>query len=460
MTRGAAQPSIRRRLTWQLLLVAGLLAALLYASTRTVAHDAVEQTQDRILGAATRAIAEELRGGEDGVTLDIPYSAFSMLGAMGDDRIFYRIAVNDAVMTGYDDLPLPAVPPTGLDPSFYSATYQGEAVRIAAVGRSVLVDTRPVQVLILVAQTRTAQDGIVAGLANRAALFGFGFFLISALLAVLLARSLLRPVNELAGAVTRRGPQDLRRVQRAVPVELAPLVSALNGFIARLAGALTRAETFIAEAAHHIRTPLAALRAQSEIALRETEDEATRARLRKIVRLADNTARSAGQMLDHAAVMYRTDQRSDAPLDLGALVQGICDTVRPAADLRDIALRFNAPDAPLTVTADRLLIETVIRNLIDNAVKYSGGDSIVDVTLARDGGAAVIAVADRGRGLGGESLDRLARRFERGRGADDVVGSGLGLSIVSEVADVYGGTLTLTDREGGGACARFSMPLP
>lgn len=459
MRPGSTRPSIRRRMLWQLLVIAAVLAALLYLAIRIAAHDAVEQAQDRILGAATLAIAEELRGGRDGIDVDIPYSAFSMLGAMGDDRIFYRIEVNGVLMTGYEGLPRPDQTPGGLEPTFYSTHFQGEAVRVAAVGRSILVEARPASVIILVAQTRSAQEGIVTGLANQAALFGFGFFAFASLLAVLLVRSVLRPVNDLADAVTRRGPQDLRRVVRVVPVELEPLVAALNGFIGRLSGALSRAETFIAEAAHHIRTPLAALRAQSEIALRTTDNEEERARLRKILRLADDTARSASQLLDHAAVLYRTDQRSDEAQDLARLTQEICAVFRPAAELRDIDIALTLPAKPVTVRADRLLIETVLRNLIDNAIKYSDEDGTITVEVAVEGEVASVTVKDRGRGLGGKAPEALGKRFERGGNVGDVVGSGLGLAIVEEVAAAYGGGFRLADRKGGGVCAVFSMPL-
>lgn len=459
MSRDPHGFSIRRRLTYQLLVVAAILAGLLFYSIRSVADAAVEQTQDRILGAATLSIAEELRGVEDGIHIDIPYSAFSMLGALGNDRIFYRIEAAGTLVTGYADLALPEVAPSGLDPEFYNTRHLGYAVRGAAVNRVVLVNSQPVEVLIVVAQTRSVQESIVAGLTNRALLLGAGFFVIAALLAVAMARSVLQPVNDLAGAVTRRGPQDLRPVRRQVPEELGPLVSALNGFIGRLSGALSRTETFIAEAAHYIRTPLATLRAQSEIALRQTEDDTAREHFRKIIRMADNTARSASQLLDHAAVIYRTDQRSDEELALDRLIPDIVDGFRPAADLRDIALNFAPAKRGVTIRADRLLIETVIRNLIDNAIKYSEELGEVDVDLHAVDGMAVIEVHDQGRGLGGMQLGALGKRFERGGNVQDVIGSGLGLAIVTEVAQAYGGTLDLTDQEEGGACARFSLPL-
>ncbi len=451
--------SIRRRLIWQLLVAAALLAVLLYLSIRSVAESAVELTQDRILGAATLAIAAELRGGDVEVDIDIPYSAFSMLGAMGNDRIFYRIEVGNTTATGYDTLPMPAATPTGLDPIFYSSRFQQEAVRIAAVSRSVLVNEKQVPVLVLVAQTRTTQASIVASMANRAAMLGIGFFAIAAVLAVLTARSVIQPLGTLAEAVARRGPQDLRPVERPVPVELQPMVQALNGFIGRLSGALSRTETFIAEAAHYIRTPLTTLRTQSEIALHQSDDPATSDSLRKIIRLADDTARSAGQLLDHAAVIYRTDQRSDTVLDLAQVLGGVLDSQRPTAELRDISLELSTQTPGPQVWADPVLIEAVLRNLIDNAIKYSQPDTSIQLTVAQAQGAANVSVSDEGRGLGGRSQDDLIKRYGRGDNVGDVVGSGLGLSIVSDVARAYGGTFTITDQQKGGTCAVFSLPL-
>jgi two-component system, OmpR family, sensor histidine kinase TctE len=451
--------SIRQRLILQLLVLVAVLSWMLYISVRTVASSAVETTQDAILGSATIAIAEELRGGDDGVGIDIPYTAFSMLGATGEDRVFYRIVIDGVTVTGYDDLPLSDDPLGGLTPIFYTRAYQSETVRIAAVERSVLVSNRPVRVVVAVAQTRSAQDAIVARMANRAAALGIGFFAVAALLSLLTARSVIQPVRNVAEAVRRRGPQDLRPVDRPVPSELAPLVTALNQFIARLSGALFRTETFIAEAAHHIRTPLATLRAQAEIALRQSHDEAARAAIRGMIRSVDDSARSVGQLLDHAAVVYRTDQRADEEIDLAALTRDVVAAFGPAAELREISFDLSVPDQPVTMTADRLLLESAIRNLLDNAVKYSALEGLISVSLLVEGGEARLSVRDRGRGLSGVRSAALTGRFRRGTNVADVIGSGLGLTIVREVATAHGGEFRLTEREGGGACADLSLPL-
>ena len=451
--------SIRQRLVVLLLLAAALLSLLLFISVRAIASASVQASQDSILGAATIAIAEELRGGEEGVAIEIPYAAFSMLGSSGEDRIFYRILVGEDTVTGYGDLPMPVAELTGLEPVFYSRDYQGDPIRLAAVGRSVLVEGTPRRVQVIVGQTRTGQEMIISRMSSRAAALGMGFFFLSAVLALLTAQAVVGPVNSLAEAVGRRGPQDLRAVTRPVPEELAPLVSALNGLMARLTAALSRTETFIAEAAHHIRTPLATLRTHAEIAQRISEEQEVLARLREILRAADDSSRSAGQLLDHATVAYRTDQRAEEDLDLRAVMADVMRAAEPTAELKDLHFELSVPDDPVPIHADRLLLESAVRNLVDNAIKYSDGDDAIELRLTVDGGTATLAILDRGRGLGTMQGRDLTRRFARGSNVSDVVGSGLGLTIVREVARALSGSFRIENREGKGACAILSLPL-
>ncbi len=446
--------SIRRRLVLQLLAVAAMLAALMFVLVRTVADAAVEKAHDNLLGAATLAIAEELRGGQDGISVDIPYAAFAMLGASGQDRMFYRILVGDQTVTGYDDLPLPNDPVSGLELAFYSRPYLDADVRIAAVGRSVLVDGQSVPVQVIVAQTLVARQAINAQMAYRAAGLALGFFALAAVLSVITARSVLQPLNNLAEAVGRRGPHDLRPVSRDVPTELAPLMGALNGFISRLRGSLSRTETLITEAAHHVRTPLASLRAQTELALRQTDDDEMRGSLRGVIRAVDDSARSAGQLLDHATVVYRSDQQSGDAVDLADLVRRVAQGHEAVADMRDITVTVSLPDQPVPLSFDALLLESALRNLIDNAIKYSDPGGAVEVILTE---GAVITVKDRGRGLQGMDPAQLTGRFKRGQNVADVVGSGLGLTIVQDVARAQGGHLELVERKGGGVCATWVL---
>ncbi|MDZ4136476.1 MAG: sensor histidine kinase N-terminal domain-containing protein, partial [Paracoccaceae bacterium] len=338
-------------------------------------------TQDAILGAATTAIADQLRSSGDGVEIDLPYSTFAMLGAMGQESLFYRIDVGNVVVTGYDDLPLAPHAAGDPAPAYVSVPFRGYDLRLATTVRSVLVEGRPVAVTVAVGQTRLAQAQVATRMAARAALLGLGFFALSVPFALLAARSTLAPIDRLADAVARRGPRDLRPVRRDAPSELLPLIGALNGFVARLRAALTQTETFIAEAAHHIRTPLATLRTEAELVLRQAQTPEDRARLRRMIRAAEESARSAGQLLDHAMVLYRADQREDGPVDLNALLHRVAESYAPTADMKDITLHCIAPDAPVLIRGDALLVESALRNLLDNGVKYSPPETTVVLGL-------------------------------------------------------------------------------
>ena len=192
--------------------------------------------------------------------------------------------------------------------------------------------------------------------------------------------------------------------------------------------------------------------------MRRSESEETRDALRAVIRAVEESSRSAGQLLDHATVVYRSDRMADAPVDLGALVSGQAEAFGPTAELKDVTLTTRGAEQTVTVSGDRALLESALRNLIDNAIKYSAPETEIDVTLTA-GREAVIEVADRGRGLSGQGQSALARRFARGANAGDVVGSGLGLTIVEEVAAAHGGRFVIDEREGGGTCARLYLPL-
>jgi two-component system, OmpR family, sensor histidine kinase TctE len=451
--------SLRRRLVLQLLGIAAVLAVFLYVSVRVASNDAAEATQDAILGAATTAIAEQLRATETEVEIDLPYSTFSMLGATGEDRLFYRIDVGTQTVTGYDDLPLPSTLPGALSPEFYDAPYSDTELRIAVVTRSMVIGAEARPVLVLVGQTRLGQKAIADQMANRAALLGLGFFALAVPLSLLSASSVFAPINRLADAVGRRGPRDLRAVRHPTPTEMRPLVGALNGFVARLRAALAQTETFIAEAAHHIRTPLSTVRTEAEIALRQTESEATRKHLRNIIRGVEESARSASQLLEHAMVLYRSDQLEEVSVDLAEVTRRVVKAYAPTAEMKELALTFVAPDGAVEVSGDRLLIESALRNLVDNAIKYSSAETRVEIRLTTEDRVAILTIRDQGRGLSGASAAELAQRFHRGVNAGDVVGSGLGLTIVSEVSAALGGHFTLTPNPGGGTCASLSLPL-
>lgn len=450
--------SIGRRLTFLLAGVAALLSVLSWWMVSGLARQAAERTQDNVLAASVTAIAETLRSEQGEVRLELPYSALSMLGAISEDRVFYRVATGDRVLTGYDDLPVPeGERSAGGRVVFDTGQYSGEEVRMATVSRFVLAGTRPVPVDVTVAQTRAGVAAISTELSQLAAVLSVAFFLVAASLSAFAARTSLKPLNEIAAAVSRRGPSDLRPLRRAAPTELAPLMTSLNRLMDRLGQSIRSAEDFIAEAAHRIRTPLATVRAQSEVALQAAQDEDQKQRLRQIIRAVDESSRSAGQLLDHATVIYRTDDLARSPIDLSDLVRRTVSGLEPTAAMKDI--RLAARVMPATVEGDPVLLENALRNVLDNAIKYSPSETDVSIAVSEQGGEVRIAVLDEGSGLGESPVDMLTRRFQRGSNTQGIVGSGLGLTIAKDVLVAHGGRLELCNRDGSaGTCATLVLP--
>jgi len=161
------------------------------------------------------------------------------------------------------------------------------------------------------------------------------------------------------------------------------------------------------------------------------EKPENRAAVKEMIRAINESSRTAGQLLDHAMVTFRTDQLELETVDL-------VDHLGPVADLRDIALTLTS-EASRSVKGDPILIENALRNVLDNAIKYSPREVLVRVTITEADSAAVISVRDQAGGFPNATLDQMTERFARGENAEGTVGSGLGLTIAREVMEAHGG---------------------
>ena len=456
MTAPVQQGSIRRRLLISLLVGAALLAVAVYFVVQSVARQVAQESQDNVLVASALSILDSARysGGE--IKLDLPYSALSMLDSVSDERVFYTIRLDDEFLTGYEALPQAEA--ASLDsPGFVSSPFLGEDVRIATVLRSVSTDVGQKSLQVSVAQTLNGQNETLASISRTSLAIGAGFFLLSTILAVMVARSTIRPLDRLTVSVSRRGPKDLRPVAAPVPSEMVPLVASLNDFMVRLEKSLSRSEDFIAEAAHRVRTPLAIVRTKAEIVQLKSQNPENKLALHEMIHAIDDSSRTAGQLLDHAMVNFRLDHLSDDEIDLSRLVQDNVERLRPVSELKDIDLKAT-PLEGAKITGDAILLSNALHNLLDNAVKYSPPGAEVHVIMARKPGGLVLHVCDSGPGFPIEDLEQLTERFARGANAKDVVGSGLGLTIAKDVVEAHGGHMQISNKENGGACVTLFFP--
>jgi len=442
-----------------LTVLALLLAGIgLVALIRDYARSASDSAFDRLLAASAFTIAGAVQIEDGAVTVELPTASLAMLDFSDDDRVFYEVAAPDgAFVTGYRDLGAGLPTAASATPGFIDGTYHGEAVRIATVGRLVFVEGKAGWATIRVAETRGAREALASEILGQAALPLAALGMVAIALVWFGIRYAFAPLVVMERELRRRAPEDLSPVQVPVPVEVQQLAGALNDFIARLRSVMERVSGLVADAAHQVRTPLASLRAQAEVAV----DEDDPARLRdRVVRIHQNAVQAShlvNQLLMDATVRHRLEAREATVVALDAIVED----VRQRLDFEE-AGRLSvtlAPEAARAgISGDRVALREMLWNLVHNALTHApGGDVEIEAEVER--GRAVLRVSDRGPGIPAAEKDLVLERFARGEGSRDRPGSGLGLSIVRTVVEAHGGTLALLDRPGGGLQVEVSLPV-
>lgn len=313
-------------------------------------------------------------------------------------------------------------------------------------------------ILVQVGEVRKARDDVAFAVAR-----GLAAPLVVALpiLGVLVWLSVtfgLAPLRAIGRAVSHRDPADVKPLTVASPPrEVAPLVSGLNALFARVRASLAHERRFTADAAHELRTPIAALRAQAEVALGSGDSSERRHALEGVIAACDRAAHLVDQLLTLARLDPALDARRPGSADLAGIAREVASTHVQAAIDRGLELAVEAP-ASVIVAAEPALLEIMLRNLVDNAVKYSAGHGR-EVRIVVEGGATpLLRVIDDGPGIAPEERARLGERFHRPEGTIEP-GSGLGLSIVMRIAEIAGASVVFDTPPGGrGLCVTVRFP--
>jgi two-component system sensor histidine kinase QseC len=272
----------------------------------------------------------------------------------------------------------------------------------------------------------------------------------------------LRPVDALAQQVGTLDAHALVPLDESpvLPNEIAPLRAALNALIRRITEAFENERRFTADAAHELRTPLAALKIQAQVAQRAQTSDSQQHALTQVVAGVDRMTHLVAQLLTLARVDPASPGSAPPPLDPAAIVATVCAELQPQAARHAQSLIVEAAEGcSIAVTAAWLQI--ALRNLLDNALRYAGDGARIEVRLARSGPACTLTVADDGPGVAPDLRAKLSARFVRGEVESE--GCGLGLSIVARIATLSHATFELGDglpRSDGGhglaATLRFS----
>lgn len=258
----------------------------------------------------------------------------------------------------------------------------------------------------------------------------------------------LRPLEAVAGAVERRGANALDPVAQAdLPGEVAPLVAALNRLLRRLEDSIGAQRAFIGDAAHELRTPLAALRLQAQVLVRTRDDRERREQGEEFVASVDRATHLVEQLLELARSDPDAAVHAFVTVRLDELVREVVARLADAALARQVDL--GAGDrGEISVRGDPQSLRIMLRNLVDNAVRYAPAGGRVDVTAQMQDGSPTLVVLDNGPGIPLAERERVFDRFYRLPGSTET-GSGLGLAIVRRIAEMHGARIALDSGEGG-----------
>ena len=451
--RGYARPSIRRTLLLWLVVPLALLvpctAFVFYRLALAPALDSLDHALD-----GTALALERLVQNQDGdLSLAVSRQLESALRADRFDEVHW-VALDPAgkVLAGDAALARLGGPPSAVDWRFFDATYEDKPVRVALHSWT-CVPATPGHAAGLcearVSETLNKRRGVARQVLAAAA----SAMVVEALvLAVLgwfaIARS-LKPVERLSKDIEQRSPEHLSPVDRPdIPREVAPLVSALNGLFARVVKASAAEKAFIADAAHQLRTPLTVLRTETELALLEAHPPQLEGLLRRLHHATTRAARLANQLLSQARAEHDRHNSAMERFDLKQIATEAAEEWVARSVDAGVDLGFELESA--RVDGHGFLLREMLANLLDNAINYAGHGARITIRTGpapMPAGCAMLEVEDNGPGIPPDERERAFERFQRGNAGG--TGSGLGLSIVRDIAYHHGAQAELLDGPGG-----------
>lgn len=449
----------RQLLAW----LAGPLIVLWSISTMVdydIANRFVNLAYDRALLESALDIGRQVKVLNSRIYVDLPEVAIQMLQSGESGRAYYLVTGPDhEFITGDPDLPLPP-DPLSERPNYYDDAYQGKPVRIVALQLPVERGKDQGFVLVRVAENRSVRTEFARLILLRMMLPQALLIFLAAVLVWYAVGRGLAPLSTLRREIENRSHRDLSALpEEQAPQEVQPLIRAMNGLLQRLSKTLAAQQRFIADAAHQLRTPVAGIKTQTELALRQTPAGEPHATLYQLHTATEQATRLINQLLSLARAEPGTERAHITErLDLNELVRETTTEWVPRALARNIDLGFDSPQGSTIMEGDAFLLREMLNNLLDNAIRYTKPGGQVTVQIRQETGGTVLSVEDSGPGIPESERERVFERFYRvlGTGVD---GCGLGLAIVREIAERHGAEVSLGQRAGGsGTVVRIIFP--
>ncbi|OOG54755.1 sensor histidine kinase [Polaromonas sp. C04] len=447
-----------------------LLWPVSLALTWLVAQGIANRPFDRALEYNVQALAQLVSVQNQQAQFSLPQPARELLRADDDVQVYYQVlGPRNELLSGERDLPMPTDeerPPVG-DVRLRDGEMRGQDVRIAYVQVALgLPGAQPA--LVQVAETREKRSVLATEIIKGVMLPQFAILPLAVLLVWLALVRGIKPLSQLEERIRARRPDDLSPLDdKAVPLEVAPLVSSVNDLLTRLKDSIATQKRFLADAAHQLKTPLAGLRMQADMALREGSTDDLKQSLRQIGRSSIRATHTVNQLLALARAESSGASLARQPCDLVRLTMDAVQDCLPRALEKRIDLGYEGaqPAAPgVLLEGNATLLTELIRNLLDNAINYTPSSAehpgVVTARVLADtfGKVLLLQVEDSGPGIPLAEQDLVFQPFYRVLGSE-ADGSGLGLPIVLEIARQHGAAVSLEDAHPGQMPpgARFSV---
>jgi two-component system sensor histidine kinase TctE len=432
-----------------------LLWPISIAITYLIAKSIANQPFDRALEDRVTVLAQQVKEVGGQVVAPLPASARDILRADDIDNIYYQVlGPRGELIDGERDVPLPMDEerPQPWSVAVRDDTMRNTDVRIAYTWVDLSQHpageraSEPRMALVQVGETLDKRIQLANQIIKGVILPEFIILPIAlALVWFALARG-LSPLAELQQHIRARRSDDLSPIDPGqVPEEISPLVKSLNDMLARLSQSIQMQKRFIADAAHQMKTPLAGMRMQSELALRQSDQHEIHRSLEQLSKSSESATRLVNQLLSLARAENQTPHAAPfVPVELSEMARNVVQDWVQGAVARQIDFGFEQPGHAVMVDGNPTLLRELLNNLIDNALHYTPPSGRVTVRVSADAGAslAILEVEDTGPGIPVGERSHVFERFYRILGSQ-VEGSGLGLAIVREVAQQHDATIDI-----------------
>lgn len=442
-------------------LMLGMVSTLWFSATTI--NELADSAYDRSLAGAIRAIDANISTESGGVGVEQPYQLFKFFELTAQGAVYFNVYTDDGLVQIGDVLLPPAPALAKGELRFQDETYLGQEIRLGSLKRP-LSSKAPdgTQIIIQVAETKGSRLGFQNELITRAILRDLMVIVALSVLLAVGVYAAVKPLNRLREAIDKRQPDDLTSIEVAsLPLEVRPLVEAVNRLMQRNVEQADQQRRFLDDASHQLRTPMAILRTQIDVALHQTDLDEVRKTLTSSRDVLDRSVRTTNQLL--ALARARTSHGYDTyPQERISLEETIADTVRmlwSRIRARRMECVFDPPPHTVHVRANAGLLQEALVNIIDNAIAYAPPKSVISIRLLTDEQHAIIEIMDEGPGMSAEEISHAGTRFRRGSTKRSGDGSGLGLAIALTVARASGGTMEVRNRaDKSGLIVCISLP--